>query len=90
MSAIDENLVAEVAALVEQQGFIPRLYDNLRETFPEVRFTLCSEDDINAGKPVVQRDSFDIYLVGSGESCLCLTNDYDLASAVVIAEIEPD
>lgn len=90
MNIIDEKLVDAIAAVVEEQGFTPILYDKLRATFPDVRFTLCSEDDINTGKPVLQRELFYIYLVGSGDSCLCLTNDYELASAVVIAEIEAE
>jgi hypothetical protein len=84
--SIDEAMVTEVAAMADSRVIDSLLQDALMQTFPGVRFTLCSEDDIHAGKPVVENEGFDIYLVGSGEHCLTLTNDYDLATGIVIAE----
>lgn len=86
MTVIDNNLVNQVAGLVMEKGFVIDLYEQLCAEFPSVRFTLCSDDDINIGKPVLENDVFAIYLVAGGEGCLSLTNDYDIASAVVIAE----
>lgn len=58
-----------------------------------VRFTFCFDDDIVAAKPVVTEKNFNIYLVGGGEDCngcVSLTNDFDIASGVVIAEVDPE
>jgi hypothetical protein len=88
--AINETLLSEVATLVDGRLIDSLLQDELKKTFPGVRFTLCSEDDIHAGKPVIEKEGFDIYLVGSSEHCLTLTNDIELATGVVIAEKYPE
>ena len=87
---INEAMLTEVVALVDGRVIDSLLQDDLKKTYPDVRFTLCSEDDIHAGKPVVEKEGFDIYLVGSSEHCLTLTNDFDLATGVVIAEKYPE
>jgi len=87
---IDEAMVAKVAAHADGQVIGGALQEELKQAFPGVRFTLCSEDDIHAGKPVMAKDGFDIYLVGSSDHCLTLTNDYALATGVVIAEKYPE
>jgi hypothetical protein len=84
--AINETMLSEVVALATDHEINALLHDELKRAFPNVRFTLCSEDDIHAGKPVVEKEGFDIYLVGSSEHCLTLTNDIDLATGIVIAE----
>ena len=83
---IDDALVNEVARMVEGKVIDEMLKDELKQALPGIRFTLCSEDDIHAGKPVLKSDGFAIYLVGSSEHCLTLTNDFSLATGVVIAE----
>ncbi|PQO45937.1 hypothetical protein [Blastopirellula marina] len=62
-------------------------FDVVRAEFPGVRITHCFDDDVISGKPVVRRPQFAVYLVGGDEHCLSLTNDYDIAIGVVIAEI---
>ena len=84
---IDEEMIANVAQLVNRKPVDDTLKDELKTAFPGIRFTLCSEDDINVGKPVIESEGFAIYLVGSSDHCLSLTNDYALATGVVIAEI---
>lgn len=83
---IDEALVAKVAEMASGKIVDDSLKGELKAAYPGIRFTLCSEDDIQAGKPVLEADNFDIYLVGSSDHCLTLTNDFALATGVVIAE----
>jgi hypothetical protein len=87
---IDEEMVANVARLANGKPVDDTLKEALKQTFPGIRFTLCSEDDIHAGKPVLQEQGFDLYLVGSSDHCLSLTNDFALATGVVIAEVGAD
>lgn len=87
---IDEELVAEVAKMANGTPVDEILKEELKQTFPGIRFTLCSEDDIHAGKAVLESEGFDIYLVGSSDHCLTLTNDFALATGVVIAEVYED
>lgn len=87
---IDEALVANVAKMANSKPVDETLREELKQAFPGIRFTLCTEDDIHAGKPVLESDGFEVYLVGSSDSCLTLTNDYTLATGVVIAEVYED
>jgi hypothetical protein len=87
---IDEAMVSRVADLANGRGLDSTLQESLKQDFPGIRFTLCSEDDIHAGKPVLEHEGFDIYLVGNSDHCLTLTNDYTLATGVVIAEKYPE
>lgn len=80
----------DVVALVELKGLSEALLHELRERFPGQHFTWCMDDDINAGKPVVTREHFAIYLVDSRDHCSCLTSDLDSASGMVLAEIIAD
>lgn len=87
---IDEGLVSKAAELTAGRVIDTLLHEELMQSFPGIRFTLCSEDDIHAGKPVLEGEGFYIYLVGSSDHCLTLTNDYALATGVVIAEKYPE
>lgn len=87
---IDEEMVANVARLANGKPVDDTLKEELKQAFPGIRFTLCSEDDIHAGKPVLESQGFDLYLVGSSDHCLSLTNDFALATGVVIAEVGAD
>lgn len=87
---IDEALVKGVAAMVEQMGDRGDLQQALKKTYPGIRFTLCSEDDIHSGKPVLESENAAIYLVGNGDHCLTLTNDFAIATGVVVAQVEPE
>ncbi|MGM0594523.1 MAG: DUF6129 family protein [Pseudomonadota bacterium] len=87
---INQELVSTVARMAADKSIDDLLKQELKRHFPGVRFTLCSEDDIHAGSPVYSCDAFEIYLVGSSDSCLTLTNDFSLATGVVIAEVLAD
>lgn len=77
----------EIAALVEQQlPLDEQVISKLRNAYPEMHFTYCQDDDITNGKPVLERDAFNVYLIDGREHCLCLTNNNDTATGLVIAE----
>jgi len=84
---IDEEMIAHVAKMANGKAVDETLKTELKQAFPGIRFTLCSEDDINTGKPVHESEGFAIYLVGSSDHCMTLTNDYALATGIVIAEV---
>lgn len=86
---IDTALVEEIAARYGECRHDPAVLTRLRDAFPTVRFTLCSDDEIGRARPVLERDSFNLYLVG-GDHCLTLTNDFATASGVVLAEVGDD
>jgi hypothetical protein len=63
----------------------------LKKTWPDLRFTLCNDDDMPARLPAaVQREGFNLYLVSGSEHCLSLTDDPLQAIGVVLASVDED
>ncbi|MBU1425412.1 MAG: hypothetical protein KKH12_01525 [Gammaproteobacteria bacterium] len=64
---------------------------SLKQTWPDLRFTLCNDDDMPARMPsALQREKFNLYLVGGGEHCLSLTTDAEQAIGVVLACVDEE
>lgn len=84
---LEASLVDTIACQVESQLLDDSTIMSLRNAYPEVHFTYCMDDDIVTGKPVIERENFNIYLIDGREHCLCLTNDYDTATGIVVAEV---
>jgi hypothetical protein len=62
----------------------------LRSEFPGIHFTYCMDDDVFAGLPVMEQEGFNLYLVDSRSHCLSLTQDKEIATGIVVAEVEPE
>lgn len=63
----------------------------LKQAWPDLRFTLCSDDDMPARlPPALRRETFNLYLVNGSEHCLSLTSDPDQAIGVVLASVDDD
>ena len=61
----------------------------LKQTWPDLRFTFCNDDDMPARlPPALKREKFNLYFVGSGEHCISLTDDPMQAIGVVIATVD--
>lgn len=61
----------------------------LKVNWPELRFTLCSDDDMPARMPpALECGQFNLYLLGGGEHCLSLTVDPLQAIGVVLATVD--
>ncbi len=79
-NAADSFEVLDEAALVILKG-----------RWPELRFTLCNDDDMPARMPpALQRERCNLYLVGGGEHCLSLTTDPEVAVGVVLAQVDAE
>lgn len=64
---------------------------SLKQTWPDLRFTLCSDDDMPARMPAtLQRERFNLYLVNGSEHCLSLTDDPLQAIGVVLAQVDDE
>lgn len=88
---LEETRVTSISEQVKAHDFIDEgVVTSLREAYPDIHFTYCLDDDIVTGKPVLTEEKFNVYLVDGREHCLCLTNDYDVATGLVIAEIIDD
>ena len=88
---ISQEVVDEVIAKVEASYLGEALLENLRQDYPDIRFTYCMDDDVAVNaKAVAERPGFNVYFVDSREHCLCLTNNYDIATGIVLAEVIDD
>lgn len=76
--------------VVELHGLSEQSLMQLRESYAGRHFTWCMDDDIHVGKPYLERDGFNVYLVDSREHCSKLTNDETIASGVVFGECFDD
>ena len=89
---ITQQTLESIADTVAAMGEVNEVaLASLKQRWPELRFTLCNDDDMPARMPpALQRDTFNLYLVGSGEHCISLTTDIEQAIGVVLAEVDPD
>lgn len=79
-----------IAAKIEALGVDESAVSELRQQYQPIHFTYCMDDDLPNTTPVIEREGFNLYLIDGREHCLCLTNDYDIATGIVVAEIIPD
>jgi hypothetical protein len=66
------------------------LITQLRAEFAPLHFTYCYDDDISDRTPVIATEKFNLYLIDGREHCLKMTNDYEAATGIVVAEIIAD
>lgn len=59
----------------------------LRQRFPDLHFTECSEDDVSPlYKSALDVDGYNLYLIsGASGHCLALTNDAASATGILVA-----
>ncbi len=60
---------------------------SLRQRFPDLHFTECSEDDVSPlYRPALCLEAHDLYLIsGASGHCLALTNNAEAATGILIA-----
>jgi hypothetical protein len=59
----------------------------LRQRFPKLHFTECSEDDVSPlYRPALSIDGYELFLIsGASGHCLALTNQAESATGILIA-----
>lgn len=82
---ISESDLDQIVAKTLEVGAHESGLSALKQDFPHIHFTLCSDDDVISGRPLREYLLFNIYLVNTSQHCAILTNDADNASGVVIA-----
>jgi hypothetical protein len=87
---ISTEQVNAIAAKIETMGVDETTVSSLRQQYQPIHFTYCMDDDLPNNVPVIENAAFNLYLIDGREHCLCLTNDYDVATGIVVAEIIPD
>lgn len=87
---ISTEQINAIAAKIETFGVAETTVLTLRQQHQPIHFTYCMDDDLPNNTPVIAREDFNLYLVDGREHCLCLTNDYEVATGIVVAEIIAD
>jgi hypothetical protein len=87
---ISTEQVNDIVAKIETLGLDETTISALRQQYQTIHFTYCMDDDLPNNVPIVEKEAFNIYLIDGREHCLCLTNDYELATGLVVAEIIVD
>ena len=87
---INPELLNAIAARIAEQPLNESVISALRMENPGIHFTYCMEDDIPNNDPLLENPGFNLYLVDGREHCLCLTNDYEHATGIVVAEVIED
>jgi hypothetical protein len=87
---ITAEQLQEIAQKVETQGVGDDAVSALRHDYPGIHFTYCMDDDLPNNTPMMELETFNLYLIDGREHCLRMTNDYELATGVVVAEIIPE
>jgi hypothetical protein len=72
-------------------GLTEETLQTLRKNWPDLHFTLCSEDDVPARlSPAIESENFNLYLVSNASHCVAFTSQLDAASGIVLAAVEAD
>ncbi len=89
---IVRETLEQIAHIANSHGELnDALLATLKDGWPNLRFTLCNDDDMPARMPpALQREKFNLYLLGGGEHCLSLTTDTERAIGVVLTQVDDE
>jgi hypothetical protein len=88
---IAADTLSQIAQRAAQGALGEATLETLKQTWPDLRFTLCSDDDMPARmQPALREKHFNLYLVGGSEHCLSLTDDPERAIGVVLAQVDEE
>jgi hypothetical protein len=87
---ITSEQINAITAKIESMGLSDDTVSELRQQYQPIHFTYCMDDDLPNNTPVFEHEDFNLYLIDGREHCLCLTNDFHVATGIVVAEIIPD
>ena len=85
---MEPNRLQQVAAVVRRAGLNEQTLAVLRETFSDIHFTSCLDDDVGNIEPAHRDTGFNVYLVDGREHCLKLTTDLQAATGLLLAQVD--
>lgn len=87
---IDSETLDRIAELTLAQGLHEGTVQDLRAVWPGMHFSYCMDDEICGVAPVRELQGINLYLVDGREHCLSLTSNPQIATGLVLAEVEPE
>ncbi len=87
LTHLSSSVLSDIVAKLETQSDINQhTLDSLKQSYPELRFTLCFEQEMGANDAYIEANGFDVHLVSHSLSgCSALTFDLAACSGLVIA-----
>ena len=87
---IDVETLDRISAMAQARTLDESSVQALRAAWPGMHFSYCMDDEICGVDPVRELVGIKLYLVDGREHCLSLTSDPDVATGLVLAEVEMD
>lgn len=87
---IDAAMLDRIAEAALAQGVDEATVQGLRAAWPGVHFSYCMDDEICDVEPVRELQGLNLYLVDGREHCMRLTGNPEIATGLVLAEVEAD
>lgn len=87
---IEEQVIDQINSLLIDHGLNETAVTVLRNKWPNIHFTYCSDDDVCGPPAVRESETFNIYLIDSRDHCLSFTSNSEIATGMVLAEVEED
>lgn len=87
---IEEKVIDEINGLLNDHGLDESAVTELRNKWPNIHFTYCSDDDVCGPKAIRESEKFSIYLIDGRDHCLTFTSSAETATGLVLAEHEED
>ncbi len=87
---IEEKVIDEINTLLSEHGLDETAVTELRNKWPSIHFTYCSDDDVCGPPAIRESDGFSMYLIDSRDHCLNFTSNPEIATGLVLAEHEED
>ncbi|MDY6942211.1 MAG: DUF6129 family protein [Pseudomonadota bacterium] len=87
---IDSATLDRVARFTLGRGLDETTVQALRAAWPDLHFSYCADDDVCGPRPVRALAGINIYLVDGRGHCLQFTDQPELATGLVLAEVEAD
>ncbi len=79
-----------IADSLEGQPLNDAVVAFLRAQYPNIHFSYCMDDDVSGVKAKFENPRFNLYLIDGREHCLCMTNNHEVATGVLVAEVIND
>ncbi len=93
---IDQALMTSVMAVVQERADdssnpVESQLRVLRETFPGIHFSVCSDDDVPSRlSPAAEGPVCRLYYVDSRSHCLCFAAEATEATGLLVAMLDKD
>lgn len=87
LASLSESVLSDIVSQLDNESDINQhTLSRLQVSYPQLRFTLCFEEEMGSHDAYVEASGFDVHLVSHSTSgCSTLTQELALSSGLVIA-----